>query len=216
MSKKKIPQRSKECQVNNCFRKCHAKDLCLRHYRQMEKNGLISGNPQKLKYGELNRHKIVGSICKIELYDVDGFVKGHVIIDKEDYKKVKHIKWSMDGYGYVTNSRRNKKNIKLHQFIMGEKNIDHRSGDLLDNRKNNLRGCSHQENIFNSRVLGKNNTSGYKGVSLGRSGEKWIAQIKINYKNIYLGLFSDKIDAAMAYNNAAVKYFGEFAKINPV
>jgi hypothetical protein len=67
-----------------------------------------------------------------------------------------------------------------------------------------------------NRVKNINNSSGYKGVSFNNSSKKWRAQIWLNSKSYHLGLFIDPIDAARAYNEAALKYHGEFAHLNKI
>ena len=91
--------------------------------------------------------------------------------------------------------------------------IDHINGDPKDNRWINLRAATNTQNSRNSRKP-KNNTSGYKGVSFISRLNKYRATIMVNRKHIYLGLFVDPKEAALAYNNAAIKYFGEFALLN--
>ncbi len=91
--------------------------------------------------------------------------------------------------------------------------IDHINGDGLDNRKSNLRICKHGENQYNSKMP-KNNTSGYKGVYWDKRRNKWISQININGKHVYIGQFINAIDAANAYDKAAMQYHKEFAKPN--
>ena len=90
---------------------------------------------------------------------------------------------------------------------------DHINGDGLDNRKQNLRICTHAENLRNRR-LGKNNTSGYKGVSWHKLHKLWYAHISHNKKLMSLGYFKDKEEAAKAYDRKAIELFGEFAKLN--
>lgn len=68
----------------------------------------------------------------------------------------------------------------------------------------------------NRKVLGKNNTSGFKGVSWNRGMKKWSAQIQFERKNVRLGFFVDSKEAARAYNRAAKQYHGEFAKLNKI
>ena len=217
MADQSIPKSKRICQVEGCDRKYYVKGFCVRHYMQMKKHGEIFGNPKKLKRGEFNRYVFDGDICKIELYDKEGSVKDHAIIDTEDYKKVKNIKWSLDGYGYVCCSKRDGTCFKLHRVVLGlsesKKNPDHIDNDPLNNRKLNLRICTQHQNTCNNKKQ-KNNTSGYKGVSRDKSKNKWRARIKVNYKEMHLGIFENKIDAAKAYNRAAIKYFGEFAKLN--
>lgn len=93
--------------------------------------------------------------------------------------------------------------------------IDHINRDSLDNRRQNFRLSTNSQNLAN-RGPQANNTSGYKGVTWDRSHCRWAAQIKVNMKHISLGRFKDIREAAKAYNDAAKKYFGEFAYLNPV
>jgi hypothetical protein len=88
--------------------------------------------------------------------------------------------------------------------------IDHRNGDPADNRIANLCECSHAQNARN--VGRRRNRSGFKGVS--QRGSKWIAQIGVNGRTIYLGLFATPQKAADAYDAAAYVYHGEFARTN--
>lgn len=138
-------------------------------------------------------------------------------VDDDVYEWASKFKWYCTFQGYA--SRGNRKNIKfLHKEIMNASKgttVDHINGNKLDNRKENLRLCSHMENIRYQKIHNRN-TSGYKGVSWHKAGKKWHAKIAVNYKQIHLGLFKIKEDAARAYNKAAIKYFGEFAKLNEV
>jgi len=93
------------------------------------------------------------------------------------------------------------------------KYIDHINGNKLDLRMINLRACTAAENGMN-RVMSRKNTSGYKGVTWDKARKKWKAMIKINYTVYNLGRFDKKDDAALAYNEAAIKYSPEFAKLN--
>lgn len=90
---------------------------------------------------------------------------------------------------------------------------DHKDGDRLNNQKNNLRVCTISQNCKNySKPI--TNTSGYKGVSWEKPRQKWKVQIKCNTHKIHIGLFVDIKDAALAYNQAALLYHGEFAHLN--
>ena len=89
------------------------------------------------------------------------------------------------------------------------------NGNGLDNRKANLRICSNSQNQAN-RGVGKNNTSGFKGVWFDNRVLRWRAAIQVLKKRIQLGKFDLKEDAARAYNKAATKYFGEFALLNRI
>ena len=91
--------------------------------------------------------------------------------------------------------------------------IDHINGDKLDNRKENLRLATNQQNSMN-RKPHKNSSSKYKGVYWSKRENKWIAQIVINKKNKYIGRYQDEKEAALAYDKAAREHFGEYAKLN--
>ena len=218
MAEKTIPKLQRICQVKGCGRMFYAKGWCVRHYRQMIKYGKVYGNPTKLKQGETNRCVSENDVCKIELYDKEGNVRDYTVIDAEDYNKIKDLKWSLDGRGYVTHCRENGISSKFHRVIIGaldNETADHIDGDPLNNRKVNLRMCTHHQNTWNNRTP-KNNTSGYKGVHWNKEKRKWGAGIKYNYKKLFLGYFDDKIEAAKAYNTAAIKHFGDFARLNDV
>jgi hypothetical protein len=144
------------------------------------------------------------------------------LIDDKDYPKIKDKRWygrevRNDRVYYATTSR----SESMHKIILGTKKgfvIDHINGNGLDNRRENLRFCSQKQNSRNNRRRkDKKYTSKYKGVwkynyDSGRIG--WVAQITVNDKAIHLGIFRDEEEAGYAYNQAAKKYFGDFACLN--
>lgn len=91
--------------------------------------------------------------------------------------------------------------------------IDHIDRNKLNNQPSNLRECNITQNNRNVGIRA-DNTSGYKGVTWNKSAGKWHAQIKVNGKRKYLGLYLNPIDAAIAYDKAAVDFHGEFALTN--
>lgn len=93
--------------------------------------------------------------------------------------------------------------------------VDHIDGNPSNNAITNLRVCSHAQNQRNMRKH-KDNTSGFKGVYWSKQCEKWMAKIVVGGKQKHLGLFVDKQKAAQAYDKAAAKIHGEFAKLNGV
>lgn len=136
-------------------------------------------------------------------------------VDDEDYEWLMQWKWSFDGK-YAQRYFCETKNMKMHRQIMDAKDgeqVDHINQDKLDNRRANLRLCTDTENKRNS-PLRKDNTSGYKGVYFEKSKRKWHTHIAINGKIIYLGLYETAEEGARVYDDAARKYFGEFASPN--
>ncbi len=142
-----------------------------------------------------------------------------VLIDDQDYEIVSKYKWYFDLGKYASANSpmvhgKRGRTIRMHRLVMNAPEgmeIDHINGDGLDNRKSNLRCCTHAENIHNAKMR-KDNTSGYFGVK--RNGKNWCAVIHINMKKINLGTYKTKEEAAVAYNEAAYKYHGDFAKLN--
>lgn len=112
-----------------------------------------------------------------------------------------------------------RKTFYMHREIMGTTNpeikIDHWDGDGLNNQDENLRECTTAENGRN-RGKTKNNTTGFKGVNLNKQSKKFRAEIWVDGKKICLGSFTNIEDAALAYNEAAKQYHGEFAYLNEV
>ena len=155
--------------------------------------------------------------------------KHEVEIDAEDWPTVKKYKWGVhyknkkvESVQTTTRVGGVKSTVILHKLIMNDPaQIDHIDGDPLNNKKENLRKCSTAENCRNRNKY-NSNTSGYKGVTYFRQKNKTtvnvyiIARICVNYKKIHLGIFPTEKEAAVAYNKAALKYHGEFARLNEI
>lgn len=146
------------------------------------------------------------------------------IVDDDDFELIKKYKWcavkSCNTYYAMRIDCTNKKRrfISMHRLIMDANSgvyVDHVNGSGLDNRKENLRVCNNSENCRNQRVR-INNSSGYKGVDWHKNLYKWRTRIMIDGKYTHLGLFSCIIKAAKCYNEAAIKHYGKFAKLNKI
>ena len=150
------------------------------------------------------------------------------LVDDEDYDYLNQWKWCLRGTGLgkfyaIRGFEKSKKSnikgsISMHRQLMKPTNgfvIDHLDGDTLNNQKINLRICTQSQNCSNQKKS-ISNTSGYKGVSYYKKNNRFNAKIAFNKKTIYLGSYIDPIDAARAYNAAALKYHGKFANINKI
>lgn len=144
------------------------------------------------------------------------------IVDDEDYEELNKYKWNYKDNGYAVRSKQingvRLPNIFMHRVIMNtplDKECDHINGDRLDNRKENLRVCTHAQNCYN-KVKKPNTTSKYRGVYFESQTKKWCARAQKNKKQHYLGLFITEEEAALAYNQKARELFGEFARLNVV
>jgi hypothetical protein len=127
-------------------------------------------------------------------------------------------KWCLQKTNQTFYAQRQIKGIKkyIHRLIMNEPKgfIDHINGNGLDNRKTNLRIVNAEQNARNSNKPNTNST-GYKGVCKCKNG-KYTVGLSINNKRIHIGLFTNIEMAAKAYNEAAKKYYGEYAKLNVI
>jgi len=140
--------------------------------------------------------------------------KFEVLLDNEDYKKVKQHKWFLhDKRGYVS-GKVGEENILLHRFIMKppiNMLVDHINHNPLDNQKSNLRVCTKSQNCAwkNMKLA-----TLYRGIAKSYHG--WTAGITRDQKRFYLGYYKTPEQATHAYNEAAIRLFGEFAVLNEI
>jgi hypothetical protein len=145
----------------------------------------------------------------------------HVIFfDEIDYDIIKNYNWHLrkNGSTFYAMTNISGSSVQMHRIITNPNTgmiIDHINHNGLDNRRCNLRICTILENNRNT-VIRKDNKSGYKGVYWSKQHKMWRAYIRIDTKPRHIGLFRDSIIAAKAYNDAAIKYFGEFARVNAI
>jgi hypothetical protein len=143
--------------------------------------------------------------------------KGHVVfVDEADAPEIRASRWRSEYICKTWYAVRNegRKKIYMHRQLLGFPacRVDHKDGNGLNNARNNLRRSTPSQNCANARK--KSNGSDFLGVSFDASRQQWRAQIKVMYQAKFLGRFSTQEEAARAYDVAAVKYFGEFAKLN--
>ena len=147
------------------------------------------------------------------------------LVDDSDFEYLNQFKWHVNKQGntyYVIRYKRTllKKRVyeSMHRLIMKPDKgfvIDHLDGNGLNNQRNNIRICTVSQNSMNRNKTVKNK-SGFKGVIWWERNSTWKAEIRLNKKKIYLGYYENIIDAAKAYNDGAIKYHGEFAKLNKI
>jgi membrane-bound lytic murein transglycosylase len=145
-------------------------------------------------------------------------------LDRIDYYRLGHLKWHLKGCDMkkfyavrdVKTGPGRTRQLSLHREIMNEPKgllVDHKNSDSLDNRIANLRPATRAENAQNRKKT-QNASSKYKGVSFHKRYKKWSVNISHKGKNMLLGYFENEIDAAKTYDRAALKYYGQFAKLN--
>lgn len=142
-------------------------------------------------------------------------------VDDEDYVLVSDFSWYESkrrtvsyACAYTGGGRRNAIHSYLHRLVMRAKpgdQVDHINGNGLDCQKSNLRFVTTTQNRRNQQKA-RSTSSIYKGVRCRKSS--WEAFITVNHHYRYLGVFDSEVDAAAAYNGAAIEFFGEFARLN--
>jgi hypothetical protein len=136
------------------------------------------------------------------------------LVDDADFEWLSAIPWRADPVSGRFYAATQPAPIRMHRLIMNAgpgQVVDHINGNPLDNRRENLRLCSHAQNMFNSKKP-STNTTGYVGVI--RKRKKFAAMISINDKSTYLGTFDTAKEAAVYRDKIARQIRGEFACLN--
>lgn len=181
------------------------KPYCNKHYLRMYFNGSPDLKPNESK----NAYQILDDCVELKT------TKGVIFkIDKDDFEKVSKYTWCLSKTGYLVANLKGKV-TKLHRYILSAPSsllVDHINGNPLDNKKSNLRLCDGNHNTKNCK-LGKNNLTGYSGISLLPNG-KYRVRIMVDRKEISLG-WHDTFESALKERlEAEQKYFAEFAPSN--
>ena len=154
----------------------------------------------------MSRHGSNSSTREITL------LRGQItIVDADDYDKVSTRKWVLGANGYAV-SYKSYGMILMHRLIMNTpkgKVVDHINGNKLDNRKSNLRNCTHAENMQNR--FKANSKSGFRNVYWHARLSKWVVLVKKDKKMHYFGSFINKEEAIQAARSARTSLFGKYA-----
>jgi hypothetical protein len=179
--------------------------------------GRPKGSKNKNYYVTENEIVVEGDIVKIILNSPKYGIH-FAYVDKDKYHLVKCFRWGVVKPKHVFYAYAKHKNssIKMHRVVLGlelgKYIVDHSDGNGLNNLVSNLRIATNIQNGQNRKI---HEGREYKGVYQADPNQLLFkAYIHVNKKSVYLGQFNNKEQAARAYNEAAIKYFGIFARLN--
>lgn len=208
--------KSEERPIEKICSICNKKYITYQYLLNMKKGQYCSrkcANKAQHKYNEIEIKENYAEI----IIASPKFGEQRAIIDLEDVEKCKEYTWTLSFckpskcfYVETTKSLggKNQKHFSLHQFIMdfpNNKSIDHINHNPLDNRKENLKVCTHFENMQNKKIKA---SSGYVGITYYPKRNRWVAKITVKRKHINLGTFDNLEDAIKARKEGVEKYFG--------
>lgn len=135
------------------------------------------------------------------------------LVNDEDFIRLNKYRWHQHGKGYA-HAHINKKAVYMHRLILhlfdSKIHTDHINHNELDNRKENIRVATRSQNMSNQLKRKGKTSSKYKGVSWNKEKKKWT----VNCKAQFISYFTNEIEAAKIYDEAAKRLFGEFACLN--
>lgn len=139
------------------------------------------------------------------------------LVDEEDFEYLSQFKWyllkNINAKTFYATAWIGKKTVKMHRVIMRARSgvlVDHVDYNGLNNQKYNLRFCNHSQNVMNTP---KNNSTGFRGV-VRKCQNCYCARVVINKKRVIIGHYKTAQEAAIKYNEAAIKHYGSFAILN--
>lgn len=148
--------------------------------------------------------------------------KMRAIVSDRDFKLVSKYRWKLmkSGYAYCQPKKEEygsgpRPTYLLHRLVMGfpKFELDHKDRNKLNCARSNLRKCTPSQNLANRGKL-KTNTTGYLGVYLDKRTGKFIAKMRVNKKNLHIGVFDSPVAAAKARDAHARKHHRQFAYVN--
>ena len=163
-------------------------------------------------------------VLMIELMRLIPLSRGkYTKVDDTDFEWLSAWKWYCSSSGYAirtvndlagTGGKRSR-TIHMHREILGTVDgiVDHVNGDPLDNRRDNLRECTHAQNMWN-RKHQSTSRSKLKGVTKNGMSPGYISRISVDSRSIYLGSFKTDMEAHLAYCAAADAIFGDFSRLD--
>ncbi len=170
---------------------------------------------QQVKPGSGRRRRTCGSEADAEIRRIPLSRGLFAIVDAADYEELSKYKWSASkrGRNPYAITRINGKCVAMHRMIMKPppgKTVDHIDQNASNNRRSNLRVCTHRQNQANRGPRG----GARRFVGVSRCGKKWVAEIMHRGKCYYLGLYASEIEAAKARDRKAYELNHEYAFVN--
>ena len=204
-----------KCICDICGKEGHriinGKRYCDKHRRQIKSHGALI---ERTIYDK-NEILLRDNYAEIKLYNKNGLVIGSVLISLDKVEMASKYKWGIGSSKYFNiQTTIDGEKVLLWRFLTNAPSnfvVDHINGNRFDNRNENLRIATKQQNTCNHTIY-KNNTTGYPGISFNKRQNKWVAYIKFNYQRINLGTFDDFLDAVRARETTEKELFGAYRR----